>query len=198
MNPSKRDSVDRRSAILMAALQCFNENGIEASPIDEIGRRAGASIGSIYHHFSSKEGIAIALLAEGMRSNAQQLEKRLRKVNTAQQGIKTVVASLIDWIAANPEWARFIYTVSSSRLAQAGRAQLQEVNDYHAKVVGEFFNPHVQAGAFRRLPQDCLPSLILGPVHDYARRWLNGQVSSSITEHVNLFANAAWSAVRKV
>lgn len=198
MNPSKRDSVDRRSAILMAALQCFNENGIEASPIDEIGRRAGASIGSIYHHFSSKEGIAIALLAEGMRSNAQQLEKRLRKVNTAQQGIKTVVASLIDWIAANPEWARFIYTVSSSRLAQAGRAQLQEVNDYHAKVIGEFFNPHVQAGAFRRLPQDCLPSLILGPVHDYARRWLNGQVSSRITEHVDLFANAAWSAVRKI
>jgi AcrR family transcriptional regulator len=196
MNPGKRDSVDRRSAILMAALQCFNENGIEASPIDEIGRRAGASIGSIYHHFSSKEGIAIALLAEGMRSNAQQLEKRLRKVNTAQQGIKTVVASLIDWIAANPEWARFIYTVSSSRLAQTGRAQLQEVNDYHAKVVGEFFNPHIQAGAFRRLPQDCVSSLILGPVHDYARRWLNGQ-ASSITEHVDLFANAAWNAVRK-
>jgi len=198
MSQSKPEPIDRRSAILMTALQCFNQNGIEATPIDEIGRRAGASVGSIYHHFSSKEGIAIALLAEGLRSNLRQLEKRLRGVKTAQQGVRTVVVSLIDWISANPEWARFIYTVSSSRLAQTGRAQLQEVNDHYARIVGEFFGPHFEAGAFRRLPPDCLPSLVLGSVHDYARRWLNGQVGSDITEHTELFASAAWNAVRKV
>ncbi|MDR3416136.1 MAG: TetR/AcrR family transcriptional regulator [Nevskia sp.] len=197
MSEKEARPVDRRSAILMTALQCFNQNGIEATPIDEIGRRAGASVGSIYYHFSSKEGIAIALLAEGLRGNLLQLEKRLRKAGTAQQGVRIVVESLIDWISANPEWARFIYTVSSSRLAQTGRAQLQEVNDHYAKVVGDFFGPHFKAGTLRRLPPDCVPSLVLGPVHDYARRWLNGQVSSDITEHAGLFASAAWNAVRK-
>jgi AcrR family transcriptional regulator len=187
---------DRRTAILMAALECFNQNGIEATPIDEIGRRAGASTGSLYHHFPGKEGIAIALLAEGMRRNAQQLEQRLREAATARQGVRTVVESLIDWISRNPEWARYIYTVSSSRLMQVGQPQLQEVNDYHARVVDSFFAPHTRAGAFRRLPPECIPSLLLGPVHDYARRWLNGQVATGIAEHAEFFANAAWEAVR--
>lgn len=195
MSPGQAD--DRRSAILMSALECYNESGIEAAAIGEIGRRAGASIGSIYHHFSSKEGLAIALLAEGMRRNAQQLEKRLRKAGTARQGVKAVVESLIDWVCDNPEWARYIYTVSSSRLMQVGRTQLQEVNDYHAKVIGDFFAPHFKAGTFRRLPEECIASLVLGPAHDYARRWLNGQVRSGIREHTEFFANAAWDAVRR-
>ena len=181
----------------MAALQIFNQNGIEATPVDEIGRRAGASVGSIYHHFSSKEGLAIALLAEGLRSNARQLEQRLDKLGTAQQGVRMIVYSLIDWISANPEWACFIYTVSSSRLMRTGKSQLQEVNDYYSGIIDAYFTPHTRAGAFRRLPPDCLSSLIVGPVHDYARRWLNGQVDSNIGDHAEVFASAAWNAVRK-
>ncbi|HWY25901.1 MAG TPA: TetR/AcrR family transcriptional regulator, partial [Nevskia sp.] len=189
---------DRREAILMAALDCFNRHGIEASSIGEIGRLAGASVGSIYHHFSSKEGIAIALLAEGLRNHVRQLEARLRKPGAAQQGVRTVVRCLIDWVAANPEWAGYIYNVSSTRLMQAGQAQLQEVNDYYAAVMDAYFGPHLKAGAFRKLPKDCLPSLMLGPVHDYARRWLNGQVSSNIVEHAEVFAAAAWNNLRAI
>jgi AcrR family transcriptional regulator len=188
---------DRRNAILMSALECFNRDGIEATSIDEIGRRAGASVGSIYHHFRSKEGLAISLLAEGMSRNAQQLEERLRGARTARQGVKALVESLADWISNNPEWARYIYTVSSSRLMQVGKSQLQVVNAYNAKILADFFGPHSEAGAFRRLPRDCIPSVVLGPAHDYARRWLNGQVSASIASHADFFANAAWNLVRR-
>jgi AcrR family transcriptional regulator len=188
---------DRRNAILMSALECFNQDGIEATSVDEIGRRAGASVGSIYHHFKGKEGLAISLLAEGMRRNAQQLEKRLRGARTARQGVKAAVESLVDWISNNPEWARYIYTVSSSRLMQVGRSQLQEVNAYNAKIIADFFGRHCEAGAFRQLPRDCVASVVLGPVHDYARRWLNGQVSAGIASHADFFANSAWELVRR-
>lgn len=187
---------DRREAILMAALDCFNRQGIEASSIGGIGRLAGASVGSIYHHFGSKEGIAIALLAEGLRRHLRQLESRLRKPGTARHGVRSVVRSLVDWVAANPAWAGYIYNVSSTRLMQAGRDQLKEVNDEYARVMERYFAPHFKSGAIRKLPKDCLPSLMLGPVHDYARRWLNGQVDSGISEHAELFAAAAWNNLR--
>ena len=193
----KTDKPDRRRTILMSALHCFNESGIEATSIDDIGRHSGASVGSIYHHFSNKEGIAIALLAEGLLANSRQLEQRLSAVKTAAQGVKTMVSSLIEWVSANPEWARYIYTVSSSRLMQMEHPLLRDANDFHTRMVNAYFEPHFKAGAFRRLPQECLPSLILGPVHDYARRWLNGQVSGPIADHTSLFANAAWGLVRK-
>lgn len=44
----------RRREILDAALACFVENGLVATTIEEIRLAAGASIGSLYHHFASK------------------------------------------------------------------------------------------------------------------------------------------------
>lgn len=186
----------RRESILAAALHCFNEQGLEAAAIGEICARAKASVGSVYHHFGSKEGLAAALLAEGLRDNARQLEARLKKARSARQGVRTLVISLVDWIAAHPEWARFIYTVSSGRPAKAHAAALADVNAYYAQVVDGYFAPHAKAGAFRELPAECFASLIAGPAHDYARRWLRGQAAADIRSHAELFANAAWNAVR--
>src|SRR5215470_14374357 len=58
----------RRKSILDAALACFLERGVAATTTEEIRDRSGASIGSIYHHFGDKEGLAGALYVEGIRS----------------------------------------------------------------------------------------------------------------------------------
>jgi AcrR family transcriptional regulator len=58
---------DRRREILDAALACFVEKGLVVTTIDEIRLAAGASIGSLYHHFDSKEDLAAALYVEGLR-----------------------------------------------------------------------------------------------------------------------------------
>lgn len=187
---------ERRERILSAALECFNEHGIQAAAIADICARAKASIGSVYHHFGSKEGIATALLVEGLRRNTDQLEARLRDARGPREAVRTVVRSLIDWIAAHPDWARFIYTMSHGGLSHAGGEALQAVSDRHARLIDAYFGPHFEAGAFRPLPAECLPSVVIGPVHDYARRWLSGQVSGDLESHAETFAAAAWNAVR--
>src|SRR4051812_50148552 len=57
-------SADRRRAILDAALDAIDAKGLLAATLDDIKDRSGASIGSIYHHFGDKEGIAAALYAQ--------------------------------------------------------------------------------------------------------------------------------------
>ena len=59
---------DRRQVILDAALEAFAERGTAAATVDDVRRRSGASVGSIYHHFGDKEGLAAALYVEGLRS----------------------------------------------------------------------------------------------------------------------------------
>jgi AcrR family transcriptional regulator len=60
---------ERQEAILSAALECFTSRGFAATTVEEIRRRSGASIGSIYHHFGGKEGLAAELCVEGLRSD---------------------------------------------------------------------------------------------------------------------------------
>src|SRR5271169_4579763 len=70
-----------RSHILSTALRVFRERGLEASTMRELASAAGASLGSAYYYFPSKEAIIQAyyddVQAEHARSVAAALETRL-------------------------------------------------------------------------------------------------------------------------
>lgn len=51
-----------RTAILDAALELFSHRGYGATSMRDIAGKAGASTGSVYHHFADKETIFKALL----------------------------------------------------------------------------------------------------------------------------------------
>jgi AcrR family transcriptional regulator len=67
--------------VLAAALDCFGRLGIDATTIQDIQRAANCSVGSLYHHFGSKEGIAEELFIDGIsRFNEGMLRKLTRCV----------------------------------------------------------------------------------------------------------------------
>lgn len=53
-----------RGRILTAAAELFEEQGYTASPLTDIMTRAGVTKGALYFHFSSKEELARAVVAE--------------------------------------------------------------------------------------------------------------------------------------
>ena len=53
-----------RGRILIAAAEVFEEQGYTASPLTDIMSRAGVTKGALYFHFSSKEELARAVVAE--------------------------------------------------------------------------------------------------------------------------------------
>jgi AcrR family transcriptional regulator len=61
MARQERGKRSRRS-ILEAAAQVFDERGYDAASTTEILARTGLTRGSLYHHFPSKEAIALALV----------------------------------------------------------------------------------------------------------------------------------------
>ena len=191
--PGQKGSAARLRA---AALEVFNAVGINAASIHDICARAQVSIGSAYHHFGSKQGLADALLAEGLRDNTRALKARLDRARGPESGIRALVESLIDWVEANPEWARFIYFVAGARPRDGNDDPLHEVNAGYLTMIDDYFGPHLKSGALRPLPRDVYASLVLGPVHDYARRALNGQARGKLSRHKEFFADAAWQSVR--
>lgn len=181
--------------LMAAALVVFNDVGVDGASIHDICRNAGVSIGSAYHHFGSKQGLADALMTEGLRANAQALAVRLQQATGAQAGVRAVVASLIAWIEDNPDWARFIYLRADAGGRASAGEPLKEVNAEYQQLLGGYFAPHAKAGALRRLPLELYPSFILGPVHDYARRWLSGAAANPPSVHAQAFADAAVALV---
>src|SRR5438105_12535297 len=93
----------RADSILDAALACFNERGVSGTTIDDVRERAGASVGSIYHHFGSKEALATALHVKGARSYQRGFVKVLQGERTARAGILAIVRYHLRWVAEHPE-----------------------------------------------------------------------------------------------
>ena len=61
--PTRARGVQRVAELLDAGAALFAENGYEATTMTQIAKRAGASIGSLYQFFPSKEVLAEALFA---------------------------------------------------------------------------------------------------------------------------------------
>lgn len=59
--PQRRRGKERVAALLAAAVEVFAEKGFEAATMTEIAAKAGASIGSLYQFFPTKDVLAAAL-----------------------------------------------------------------------------------------------------------------------------------------
>ena len=101
----------RRQAILDAALECFSAIGYDHTTLADIRAKAGASTGSIYHHFGSKEHIAANLYLEGVRQTQEAGLEALLRTKTARTGVTAQVGAYIDWVVEHPAMARFLFAM---------------------------------------------------------------------------------------
>jgi AcrR family transcriptional regulator len=186
----------RKDEILQAALACFSEVGVDATTIEMIRDRSAASIGSLYHHFGNKERIIAALYMQGTGEYAALLEQGFAKAESAEACIRLLVTSYIDWVVANPDWARFILHSRGRVEASELGGQLREANQEHFARIYQALAGYREQGLFKDMPVDCFASLIIGPTHDFARNWLAGRTRSELADCRELLANAAWDSVR--
>ena len=186
----------RKDQILHAALACFTEHGVDATTIEMIRDRSGASIGSLYHHFGNKERIIAALYLAGTAQYAELLQRGFASAASAEACVKLLVTSYIDWVVANPDWARFIlHSRSRVEAGEMGDA-LREANRQHFAQILTALAEYRRQGLFKALPDDCFASVVIGPTHDLARNWLAGRTQSNLGECRELLAQIAWDSVK--
>jgi len=61
--PLRADAARNRAKILDAAREVFSEHGRDAQ-MDEIARRAGVGVGTVYRNFPTKQSLAIAIVEQ--------------------------------------------------------------------------------------------------------------------------------------
>jgi AcrR family transcriptional regulator len=186
----------RREAILAAALKRFIDHGVEATTVDELCHDAGCSVGSLYHHFGNKEGVAGGLFIHGIEQLNADLLRRLKRCRTAEQGVRTVVTQYCDWVTAHRDLARYLLNSRDIAFTDQTKSKLRDIHRSHIGEVFRWFAPFVRSGEMKALPVETYVPIISGPIQDYARHWLAGQVAESPATVKTVFADAAWNAVR--
>ena len=185
----------RRREILDAALALFVELGVGETTIDDIRKRSGASIGSIYHHFcGGKDRIAATLYLETISEYQAGFLAELRRHDQAATGVRATVRYHLEWVESHRDAARFLFNYGDLELPSRTRHDLAALNRHlFADVRG--WAARVGAAELMDLPIDLATAIWLGPAQQFARRWLSGGDSSPIDQAALVMADAAWAAL---
>lgn len=185
-----------KSRVMEVSLAHFSDVGIEQTNVGDILQDADCSVGSLYHHFGSKEGIAEALFVEGVDHFNAGLLAALLPRRTASTGIKAMVTFCCEWVTDQPQLAAFLLS-REIKLSELARLELREKDRAFGQSTYDWFAPHVKSGELQALPTGLYMPLICGPTLECSRMWLSGRSARSPGEVAAILAEASWQSVRK-
>lgn len=108
MSGTVAQRANTRTLVLDAALKLFTEKGYFNTSVHDIGREAATSIGSIYHHFGDKTGIARALYAQLTLRMQQLIIEVEQQADSCHDQARTLVARLFMLTESEPRAMAFM------------------------------------------------------------------------------------------
>jgi AcrR family transcriptional regulator len=189
-------SESRQRDIIQAALDCFTEHGYEQTTMALIRRRSGASTGSIYHHFQSKDQLAAAVYMEGILDWQSGFVTELERHQGAKAGISAIIHYHLQWVRKNPDWARYLFRMRHLEFMSRVEADIHRINLKFFERIGAWFRRHIEAGRLKRLPRELFSSILLGPSQDAARSLLAGPSRLDFDRAARALSEAAWQSLK--
>lgn len=187
----------RRNEILAATLDCFVEDGPAGTFINDVCNRAEVSVGTLYHHFGSKEQLLATLHLVTLNAYQAYARPVLEVDPPAREGVVATVAAHLRWLTDHPREAQFLlqqpYVGQRSNLAPA---ELVAENDAFLVAVRDWLDRHTATGELRPLSFEMVVALLIGPVHHWVRAALHdGRLAEADTAAAEL-GRGAWEALR--
>jgi AcrR family transcriptional regulator len=188
--------VTTRDRILDAALACFTARGIAGTTVAALREASGVSTGSLYHHFPSKEQLALGLYLQGISSYHAGALALFAPTPDPRVGVEALVRHHLGWVSEQPDMARYLLNTRQAEIMEGAEEAIAAENRDFLRRLFAWLDPAIAAGSLRPMPPDLYLPLIIGPSHEFARHWLADRVRTPLLDASVLLIQAAWASVR--
>jgi TetR/AcrR family transcriptional regulator len=149
--------VERRKArtvqaILAAAERNFLDRGFQSTTVEEIAEAADVSVGSIYIHFHSKEGLYLALIERALEVEERYMDEAFKPTLSLGQQLFAAGWAYLRFYRDHPGYFRilmFPHTDSRSPESAPFAERLSERAEAQVRRVAEIIDLGVRTGAAR-------------------------------------------------
>lgn len=192
---SAKNGRDGRTRILEGALRRFSQDGVSATTLASLRQESGVSVGSFYHHFTSKEHVFGVLYNETLRMYQDAFLGELIRHTDARAGIEAAVALHMAWCGRHPERARLLISERPPRRNEPGGPEVAEARRNFFRQVADWWRPHVKGEVLRPVSPTMCYVLWLGPAQEMCRLWFAG-AHQPTEEEIRSLGEAAWNSLR--
>ncbi|MGW6836553.1 TetR/AcrR family transcriptional regulator [Streptomyces sp. NPDC054949] len=181
---------DTCERILTAALDCFLENGVQRTTVEQVRKRADVSNGSFFHHFRTKNELAEAVYLQGLELHQAELSAVLTPTAGLRAGVEGVVRRHLAWVEANPRHAAFLLAPPDWSAPRDAPVIMAHSREFFLTVAR-----WLRARGWDDTPAlGVLVAVWIGPAHAYTRGRLPDEAATPAAEATAL-AEAAWHAL---
>jgi AcrR family transcriptional regulator len=168
--------VATRDRILDAALDVFARKGYHRAIVDDIVRASGTSKGAVYHHFTTKEAVFLALVDEFAGRLAAAVAESIAGRTGALAKVEGALTAALTTFAGNEQLARLILLEAVS-LGPTYQAKRSEVAERFAALIRGYLDEAVADGSIAALDTRVATLAWLGAVNEIVVQWLHGAVT---------------------
>jgi len=192
-NVAIAEKIDKRAAILQAAMELIAENGFHGSPTSMIAERAGVSVGTIYRYFENKDEVIHALYKE---VDGRQRTSILRGYSEAlpfRERYFHLCRNTYCYLMENPLEFSF---VEQYTLSPYGVVSLRQKLDSYVEPFHALFKQGMEDQIIKELPLMLLFDLTFGPMLNAIMDHNSGLLMLD-DELIDLAIGATWDAVKR-
>ncbi|MCB1008488.1 MAG: TetR/AcrR family transcriptional regulator [Acidobacteria bacterium] len=140
MAEAKAPAVDKRRAILEAAIRVFARQGYHSTRVSDIADEAGVAYGLVYHYFRSKEAVMTELFTERWSLLLAASDALYERDIPAREKLDGIAGFIIDSYKHDPELMKVIIIEVTRAANSFGATHLPEIRrayDVVAKIVAD-------------------------------------------------------------
>ncbi|HET9139022.1 TetR/AcrR family transcriptional regulator [Actinophytocola sp.] len=195
MSPKQTRGTETARRLLDAALAVHEQDGPGGFTVPAVTAASGISLGSLYHHYGSFDGLAAALYQRCMAELLDTLVAALERTRTPHTGVRAVVRAYLRFVAEHPAQARFIHASAYAGYLPAHAAAIAASKAPRIGRMLAWLAPHVRSGQIVDLPAPLVEMLLIGPVAELSRRWLAG-ADIDLAAAERLLPDRIWASLR--
>lgn len=105
--PLRADARRNREKVVSAAAEAFAESGLDAQ-VEDIARRAGVGVGTLYRHFPTKDALVDALAEDHFHRLADTVEAALDEPGDGWERFAATIWRIAKTVAADVAWCEIV------------------------------------------------------------------------------------------
>ncbi len=172
---SKAQKLERRSAIIEAAIDTFAQRGFHHARVSDVARQAGIADGTIYLYFKSKDDLLISLFEEKMEHIVETFRSEVSCYKTAQERLKCFLELHLKMVAERPALAE-VMTVELRQSAKFMREYKAPQFGAYLALLGDIISYGQERGEVRSGIDPLLTRrIIFGALDELSLYWVSSK-----------------------
>ncbi len=182
MAEARTPVVDKRRAILDAAITVFARQGYHSTRVADIADEAGVAYGLVYHYFRSKEAVMTELFTERWSLLLSAGDELLARDISPREKLSGIAGFIIGSYRHNPELMKVIIIEVTRAANSFGATHLPEISRAY-DAVAQIVTEGQAAGVFRpEVDADFVGMWFYGAIEQLLSGWVFGLIPATDEE----------------